>query len=50
MSVEVLYGDSLVVKIVHASHHQGSERYGNLKLADVTPLHKKREKGYERIF
>ena len=29
MSVEVPYGDSLVVKVVHASHHQGFERYGN---------------------
>ena len=29
MSVEVPYGDSLVVKVVHASHHQGSERYGS---------------------
>ena len=31
MSVEVPYGDSLVVKVVHASHHQGSERYGNFR-------------------
>ena len=29
MSVEVPYGDSLVVKVVYASHHQGFERYGN---------------------
>ena len=29
MSVEVPYDDSLIVKVVHASHHQGSERYGN---------------------
>ena len=29
MSVEVPYDDSVVVKIVHANHHQGSERYGN---------------------
>ena len=29
MSVEVPYSDTLVVKVVHASHDQGSERYGN---------------------
>ena len=29
MLAEVPYGDSLVVKAVHASHHLGSERYGN---------------------
>ena len=28
-SVEVPYGDSLVVKVVHTSHHQRSERYGS---------------------
>ena len=29
ISVEVPYGDSLVVKVVHASHHQELERYGH---------------------
>ena len=29
MSFEVPYADSLVVKVVHASHYQGSERYGS---------------------
>ena len=29
MSVEVPYGDSLVVKVVHASHHHEPERYGH---------------------
>ena len=29
MSVEAAYGDSLIVKVVHAGHHQGCERYGN---------------------
>ena len=31
MSIEVPYDDSLMVKVVHAIHHQGSESYGNYR-------------------
>ena len=39
MSVEEPYDDSVVVKVVHASHHQGSERYGNPEESSVHVWH-----------